>query len=66
MVKITHQWAENRNGRKRVRAVVETLNWPLTITEIADKADASQSTATTELERLKRDKWVRETIVVRQ
>jgi DNA-binding IclR family transcriptional regulator len=66
MVGITNQCPEDISGRERVRAVVETLNGPLTITEIADKADASQSTAKTELERLKRDKWVRETIVVRQ
>ena len=56
-------WTDKMSGRERVRAVVETLEGPATVQEIADRADTSRNTAADELERLERDKWVQKTTV---
>ncbi|SDJ55153.1 hypothetical protein SAMN05216226_10517 [Halovenus aranensis] len=56
-------WTDDMSGRERVRAVVETLEGPATVQEIAEQADTSRNTAADELERLERDKWVQETTV---
>lgn len=56
-------WEEDLSGRERVRAVVETLDGPATVQEIADRAAVSRTTADDELERLAADHWVRKTLV---
>lgn len=45
-------WEENTTGRERVRMVVELLEEPATVTEIADEADVAWETADSELERM--------------
>ncbi len=45
-------WKENTTGRERVRIVVELLEEPATVTEIADEADVAWGTADSELERM--------------
>jgi len=49
------------SGRERVRHVVELLDEPTPVQEIADRADVSRTTADDELQRLKSDDWVTET-----
>jgi len=46
-----------------VRHVVELLDEPTPVQEIADQADVSRATADDELQRLKSDDWVTETTV---
>ena len=56
-------WLETMSGRERVREVVEMLNEPTPVQEIADQAEVSRATADDELQRLERDDWVIETTV---
>ncbi len=56
-------WTDEMSGRERIRAVVETLEGPATIQDIADRANTSRNTAADELDRLERDKWVQKTTV---
>ncbi len=51
------------SGRERVRHVVELLDEPTSVQEIADRADVSRATADDELQRLQSDDWVTETTV---
>ncbi|RQG87123.1 ArsR family transcriptional regulator [Natrarchaeobius halalkaliphilus] len=51
------------SGRERVRHVVELLEEPTPVQEIADRADVSRATADDELQQLKSDDWVTETTV---
>jgi len=50
------------SGRERVRHVVELLDEPTPVQEIADRADVSRTTAD-ELQRLQSDDWITETTV---
>lgn len=54
-------WTDHLSGRERVRRVVEVLDGPTTVKEIADRADVARTTADDELERLSSDDWVTET-----
>ena len=56
-------WTETMSGRERVRHVVELLEAPTPVQEIADRADVSRATADDELQRLKSDDWVVETTI---
>jgi len=56
-------WTESLSGRERVRHVVELLDEPLAVEEIAERAEVSRTTADDELGRLQRDDWVLETTV---
>ena len=56
-------WKEDLSGRERVRYVVELLEGPTTVQEIADRADVSRATADDELGRLASDDWVTEATV---
>ena len=56
-------WTETMSGRERVRHVVELLDEPTPVQEIADRADVSRATADDELQRLQSDDWVTETTV---
>ena len=56
-------WTESMSGRERVRHVVELLDGPTPVQEIADRADVSRATADDELQRLQSDDWVTETTV---
>lgn len=56
-------WTERMSGRERVRHVVELLDEPTPVQEIADRADVSRTTADDELQRLQSDDWVTETTV---
>ena len=56
-------WTESMSGRERVRHVVELLDKPTPVQEIADRADVSRATADDELQRLQSDDWVTETTV---
>ncbi|MDQ2052713.1 ArsR family transcriptional regulator [Natronolimnohabitans sp. A-GB9] len=56
-------WTETLSGRERVREVIEVLDEPTPVQEIADRADVSRATADDELQRLERDDWVIETTV---
>lgn len=56
-------WTDSMNGRERVRHVVELLDEPAPVQEIADRADVSRTTADDELQRLQSDDWVRETTI---
>ena len=56
-------WTESMSGRERVRHVVELLDEPTPVQEIADQADVSRATADDELQRLQSDDWVTETTV---
>jgi len=56
-------WTENMSGRERVRHVVELLDEPTSVQEIADQADVSRTTADDELQRLQSDDWVTEMTV---
>jgi len=51
------------SGRERVRRVIESLEEPTPVQEIADRADVSRATADDELKRLESDDWVTETTV---
>jgi Mn-dependent DtxR family transcriptional regulator len=51
------------SGRERVRHVVELLEEPTPIQEIADRAEVSRTTADDELQRLASDDWVTETTI---
>jgi predicted DNA-binding protein YlxM (UPF0122 family) len=51
------------SGRERVRHVVELLDEPTPVQEIANRADVSRATADDELQRLRSDDWVTETTV---
>ncbi len=51
------------SGRERVRHVVELLEEPTPIQEIADQAAVSRPTADDELQRLASDDWVTETTI---
>lgn len=54
-------WTEDLSGRERVRRVVELLDGPATVGDIADRAGVSRTTADDELGRLAGDDWVTET-----
>lgn len=56
-------WADRLSGRDRVRRVVELLDGPATVQEVANRADVSRGTADDELARLASDDWVTETTV---
>jgi predicted DNA-binding protein YlxM (UPF0122 family) len=56
-------WTDSMSGRERVRHVVELLDEPTPVQEIADQADVSRATADDELNRLQSDDWVTETTV---
>jgi Mn-dependent DtxR family transcriptional regulator len=56
-------WTEKMSGRERVRQVVELLDEPTPVQEIANRADVSRATADDELQRLQSDDWVTETTV---
>jgi sugar-specific transcriptional regulator TrmB len=56
-------WTGSLSGRERVRHVVELLDEPTPVQEIADRADVSRGTADDELRRLESDDWVTETTV---
>jgi len=56
-------WTESASGRERVRHVVELLDGPTPVREIADRAEVSRATADDELRRLQSDDWVTETTV---
>lgn len=45
-------WEDSTTGRERVRMVVELLDEPATVTEIADEADVAWETADSELDRM--------------
>ena len=51
------------SGRERIRHVIELLEEPTPVQEIADRAEVSRATADDELQRLKSDDWVTETTV---
>lgn len=51
------------SGRERVRHVVELLEEPTPVQEIADRAGVSRTTADDELQRLASDDWVTETTI---
>lgn len=53
-------WTENATGRERVRMVVETLEAPATVADIADAANVAWETADSELDRLVAEHVVRE------
>lgn len=53
-------WTETTSGRERVRTVVDTLDEPATVTEIAEQADVAWATADSELDRLVAENRVRE------
>lgn len=63
MTETQSSWKDDTSGRERVRHVVELLDSPTTVQEIADRAEVSRTTADDELERLESDDWVRETTV---
>lgn len=52
-------WIETTSGRERVRMVVETLDEPATVSEIAEQADVAWGTADSELDRLLAENQVR-------
>jgi hypothetical protein len=56
-------WTESMSGRERVRHVVELLDEPTPVQEIADRAEVSRATADDELQRLQSDDWVTEMTV---
>lgn len=56
-------WTDTMSGRERVRAVVETLDSPASVQDIAEQADVSRATADDELQRLEDDNRVRKTLV---
>ena len=56
-------WTETLSGRERIRHVVELLEKPTPVQEIADRAEVSRATADDELQRLQSDDWVTETTV---
>lgn len=51
------------SGRERVRAVVETMEGPLSVIEISDQAEVSRATADNELERMESEGRVRQVMV---
>lgn len=59
----TGSWEDDMTGRERVRAVVEILNGAATVSEIADRAEVSPTTAGDELEQLESDNRVRKTLI---
>ena len=59
----SESWTESTSGRERVGHVVELLDGPTPVQEIADRADVSRATADDELQRLAGDDWVTETSV---
>lgn len=63
MAESNSAWTERTSGRERIRQVVELLDGPTPVEEIADRAEVSRATADDELQRLQRDDWVRETTV---
>lgn len=56
----TDAWKNEFSGRERVRMVVENLDEPATVTEIADRADVAWGTADSELDNLLAGKTVQE------
>jgi len=56
----TEAWKEEYSGRERVRMVVEILDAPATVTDIADRADVAWGTADSELENLLAENRVQE------
>ncbi len=56
-------WTGTMSGRERVRHVIELLDEPTPVQEIANRADVSRATADDELQRLESDDWVTETTV---
>ena len=59
----SESWTEDMSGRERVRHVVELLEEPTPVQEIADRAAVSRATAADELRQLQSDDWVTETTV---
>jgi len=53
-------WKDEYSGRERVRMVVELLDEPATVSDIADRADVAWGTADSELENLLAEKKVQE------
>jgi hypothetical protein len=53
-------WKREYSGRTRVRMVVETLDEPATVTQIADTADVAWGTADSELDHLLAENRVQE------
>lgn len=56
-------WTDDTSGRERIRYVVELLDGPTPVDEIAERAAVSRTTADDELKRLASDDWVTETVV---
>ena len=56
----TEIWKEKTSGRERVRMVIDTLDEPATINNIAEQADVAWETANSEVNRLKTENRVRE------
>lgn len=54
-----NSWQDQTTGRERVRMVVETLNKPASVTQIAEEADVAWDTANTEVEHLLTENHVR-------
>lgn len=54
---------DDMSGRERVRAVVETMGDPMSVIEIADRAEVARSTADDELERLSSEDRVYQVLV---
>ncbi|AAG18711.1 hypothetical protein VNG_0075H [Halobacterium salinarum NRC-1] len=61
--KPTESWKEDMTGRERVRAVTQTLEGAATVSEIADRAGVSPTTASDELAQLESANRVRKTLV---
>lgn len=55
----TETWKAEFSGRERVRMVIETLEEPSTVAEVADRADVAWGTADSELDRLLAERKVR-------
>lgn len=53
-------WKEKTSGRERIRMVIDTLDEPTTINNIAEQADVAWETANSEVTRLKTENKVRE------
>lgn len=56
----SERWSETTSGRERVRMVLELLDAPRTVSEIADAADVAWATADSELARLTTENRVAE------
>jgi len=59
----SESWTGRLSGRERVRKVMEQVEEPTSIQEIADRAAVSRTIADDELYGLHRDDWITETTV---